>query len=693
MPTPAIIAGTVPVLFAAYFLLLAPGQAWWKGRESAAPRLFVRVAVSAAWTTAVGLGLIVAESFSLPRLIVINAVSALLGFLWFGRIRIDGVTLIDTGRASALVALLALCAYWPPFEVHIAASDATTYVDAGIHLARNHRLAKTDDVGESLSPFVGVRLFDSIFGGGWKPPYHRVPGGMIVPRRHAPEAYPSFFPAPMVWAAVFADAIGARRAGGYAAMFCALAVWGCWLIARKRLGFAAAAVTTALIALNAASFWAGRMPLSEPLVWAFLWAGLVAYDAWEEEGLPADARLAGCMLGAAALVRLELAAFLAVIIAGRHLFGGGSGLRRLTFGFYATFALAVGGSFAAAHAIPGGYSAPFFQGFELLHYLAWRTWQNQPLLLAATGVVAAGLAAISLRKKGLGWSLAAAVFAGGIFGYLRTSHFEGLRSMLWLGSYLGWATLALVTAGVWTAWTRRHARPADTFFVLAFGVFAFLLIYDPHVMPFMPWASRRFVPMVIPAGLILAGMAASRIRLRNGIAGTVAWVVLTASVIAPAHYVLTHDFFRGTYDQLEEFGAMLPEKGTFFIDEALRDFMFGVPVWLLFDHNNIMLQTTGRRGESMLRALTHNLHAKHGPIYLLKPALSRNPKPPLVKVAPVDGFVFSWELPYDDPIRPPQERRKYTMPVAILELTPIRLPRPPGPPKAQGKPPAATPPN
>jgi hypothetical protein len=200
--------------------------------------------------------------------------------------------------------------------------------------------------------------------------------------------------------------------------------------------------------------------------------------------------------------------------------------------------------------------------------------------------------------------------------------------------------------------------------------------------------------MVIPAGLILAGMAASRIGLRNAIAGAVAWVVLTASVIAPARYTLTHDFFRGTYDQLEEFGAMLPEKGTFFIDEALRGLVFGVPLWLLFDHNNITLQTTGRRGEKMLTALTHNLHAKHGPIYLLKPALSKNPTLPLVKVTPVDGFVFQWELPYDDPIRPPQERRNYTMPVAILELTPRRFPGPPGPPKAQGKPPAtATPPN
>ena len=96
MPTPAIIAGTVPVLFAAYFLLLAPGQAWWRGRESAAPRLFVRVAVSVAWTTAVGLGLIVAESFSLPRLIVINAASALIGYLWVGRVRIDGARTVST---------------------------------------------------------------------------------------------------------------------------------------------------------------------------------------------------------------------------------------------------------------------------------------------------------------------------------------------------------------------------------------------------------------------------------------------------------------------------------------------------------------------------------------------------------------------------------------------------------------------
>jgi hypothetical protein len=666
----ALVAGLVPVLFAAYFLLLAPGQAWWRGRASAAPRFFIRVAVSVAFTTAVGLVLAYFESFSLPRLIVVNALSALVGYLWVGRIRIDGVTWSDTGRASVLVAVLAFVAFWPPFEVHVGASDATTYVDAGIRLARTHTLAVPDPVGASIHPMAAPRLFDSIFGNPFKPPYHRVPGGLVRENHTAAIAYPTFFPSPMVWSAIFADAFGARYAGGYAALFCALAVWGGWLVARKRLGFAASALTTALMALNAAAFWAGRFPLSEPLVWFFVWAGFVAYDAWEEEGMAADCRVAGLMLGSAAVVRPEVAAFLVVVFAAVRTFGVGSGMRRLTFGFYATFAAAAGAAFCAATLLPGGYTAPFFDGVEIAGYILEVTWVSRPFAFVATAAFAAVAVAMAAKRLGPVRALAAAIFFGSVLAYVRTSHFEGIRSTVWLGHYLGWVTVAFAVAGGYFSWNRRHARPADTFFVLAFAIFGVLLVWDPHVMPVMPWASRRYVPVVIPAGLLMAGVAASRIGARNALAGVLAWAVLAAGVLWPARDVLSTDYFGGTYDQLAEFEALLPEQGTFFIDGELDSLILGVPLWLLFERENLPIRMRQWNGTKLLAGLTYQLGPEFRPVYLITPALSQPPRLPRVAATPVDAFVFSLALPPTHPSRPPLGRERFVLPVSLLRLSP-----------------------
>jgi hypothetical protein len=667
----ALVAGLVPVLFAAYFLLLAPGQAWWRGRASAAPRLFVRVAISVAFTTAVGLFLVYLESFSLPRLIVTNALFALTGYLWIGRVRIDGIAWADTGRASLLVAVLAFVAYWPPFEAHFGASDATTYVDAGIRLARTHTLAIPDPVGSSLSPFVTPHLFDSIFGNPFKPPYHRVHGGLIVTELGATTAYPSYFPAPMVWSAIFADAFGARHAGGYAALFCALAVWGGWLVARRRLGFAASVITTALIALNAAAFWAGRFPLSEPLVWFFLWAGLVAYDAWEEEGMRADSRVAGSMLGTAALVRPEVAAFLVVVLAGIRLFGEESGMRRLSFAFYASFATAVTAAFTAALLLPGGYSAPFFDGIHGFRLLIAHTWDTRLISIVGPAVAALVIAAAAWKRLRLSRTLAAVIFIGAILAYTRISHFELTRSLVWLGHYLGWATLLLAAAGAYISWNRRHARPADVFFVLAFGVFAALLLWDPHVMPIMPWAARRYVPMVIPAGLIMAGVAASYIGRRNIVAGLLAWSILAGSVVWPARTVLRTDYFRGSYDQLVEFEAILPKEGTFLIDNGVRSLILGVPLWLLFQRDNVPLTRGGWSADKFVPAITHGLKPEFRPVYLIKPALAPDPRFPGINVEPVDAFVFSLKAPRKHASRPPSGTDQFLMPVSLLRLTPI----------------------
>jgi hypothetical protein len=87
----------------------------------------------------------------------------------------------------------------------------------------------------------------------WKPPYTRMPGGLVIATPDSEVVLPSFFPAPTVWAALFADALGARFAGGFAALFGALAAVGLLALRTPAARSRAAVLATTLVALNAAA--------------------------------------------------------------------------------------------------------------------------------------------------------------------------------------------------------------------------------------------------------------------------------------------------------------------------------------------------------------------------------------------------------------------------------------------------------
>ena len=173
-------AALFTIVLAAYVFLLAPGQAWFRGRAASTPRLFARVALSALLTTILGLGLAALEMFSLPRLVVVTALTALLGYVFVARVRDDAPGAAASSGAGPLIFVLVLCTYWPPFETHLAASDSTSYLAAGVHLARAHKLWKHDELVEELSPLARQTLFFSVMGYPWKPPYARMPGGLVI---------------------------------------------------------------------------------------------------------------------------------------------------------------------------------------------------------------------------------------------------------------------------------------------------------------------------------------------------------------------------------------------------------------------------------------------------------------------------------------------------------------------------------
>lgn len=678
MPGDAAIAGLFPVALSAYFCCYGPGQAWWRGRASGLPRAFARVAISLLLTSVVALLLVAAEAFSLPRLVAIGGIVTLAGYLGIGRVRhIEQFPL--QRRAGALVFVLALGLYWPPFEAHLAASDASSYLAAGVQLARHHKLTKEDDLGPLVPPIARNSMFFSALGMPWKPPYSRMHGGLVVDTPGAPEAHPSFFPLPSAWAGIFADALGTRYAGGYVGLFAAAAVWAAWLLARARLGVVGAATVTFLTAANAAAYWAGRMPLSEPLAWFFGMAALAALDAYEEEGFPADARLAGALLGATAIVRVEYAGFVIVALCVRRVLRPTLTGRPLTLGFAMALLAMLAVAAFEVFLVRGAYVAPLVDAWWGIRWVAESNWRDAAWRVFALGAVGAVVYALALRRFGFLRATAAVIVVGFFAAYARLSPDPGvLRSLRWLAAYLGWPAVLFALAGSVHAWRARFAQPANGFLVIVLGVFAVCLLYDPHVLPAMPWASRRFVPVIVPCGLLLAAMACSVIWRRSMIAGLVAWAVFAGAVIAPASQMWRRGYYAGTYDQLNELVAKLPPQGAFLIDNRLVGTLLAPPLWLVYGRNSLPVLTVNDAGRGTVAGMTRILNdAGKGPVHLIKPTTTRGPEPiPFTRSTRVLDFSLELALPEQTDGPPPAAPERYIEYLSVDRLDPVIFPPP-----------------
>jgi hypothetical protein len=655
--------------------IYAPGQVLWSGSTSALPRAFARVATSLLVSSVTILVLVALDSFSLPRFVAVSGAITLLGYLGLARAREPDSRPASATRgryAGVLVFAAALAAYWPPFEAHFAASDASAYLAAGVQLARYHTLEKPDELGPLVPPVARNFLFFSTLGSPWKPPYSRMHGGMVVDTPGAATAYPSFFPLPSAWSGLFSDALGARYGGGYAGLFGAAAVWAAYLLARARLGTSAALVVAGLTAANAASYWAGRMALAEPLAWFFLCAAMVALDAFEEEGSPSDARLAGALLGATALARVEYAGFVLVALLARAALRPTLvGTRALTWGFVLTLGAMLAVVGLEVGLVRGAYTVPLVEAWRGIEWIVRTRWIDAPWTIVL-GAVAVTLAyAGAARRLGLVRATAAAgvvTFAGL---YWRLSpDFSPPRVIGWLAAYLGWATLALALAGGVVVWRARAARPADGFLLLLLGVVGGCLVIDPHVMPAMPWASRRFVPIVVPGLLLLAGMACAALRRRSVVIGVAAYLVLAVSVLAPARAMWKHDYYAGTYDQLRELVATLPPDGALMIDNRLVPMLLGPPLWLAHGRNSLPAVASTPAGRATIAGMTHILEAAgKGPVHLIKPTLVAAPEPIFfVRSTQVADFTLQIALPEQTDGPPPKRVEKYTQSISVFRL-------------------------
>jgi hypothetical protein len=169
--------------------------------------------------------------------------------------------------------------------------------------------------------------------------------------------------------------------------------------------------------------------------------------------------------------------------------------------------------------------------------------------------------------------------------------------VLWMG-VAGW--LARIVAAV----RQRVVRPIPVLVIV--GGFSALYFWNQAITPDHFWAIRRFVPIILPAAIVLAGVAGSFVLARmphrwRAAAFALAALALSAQSLRAGWPMYAVAERAGIYAALERFASELPRDQAYlgpFGKKAMHT--VGTALFLSFDHEIVPLAWDGIGGRDEL---------------------------------------------------------------------------------------------
>ncbi|PZS28184.1 MAG: hypothetical protein DLM58_17450 [Pseudonocardiales bacterium] len=323
----------------------------------------------------------------------------------------------------------------------------------------------------------------------------------------------------------------------------ALALFVFFGLARRIVGAALALLVMSALAVSMPFIYVSRDAYSEPLMMLFLLGGLALLHRGITSGRVADYAIAGFVVACAAMVRVD--SYL--------------GLLAVVFAAVVAVALAEHAQHRAAVvravALVAGGVVPFLLGWLDLTQLSVPYFRHLHHQITLQVLALVALIAVSPAIMWWGWrpalrrklssdrtrrrlSLVAVIGLLAAFAFLASRPWwqvtqrspanpnlenmqrasgvvvDGTRlyneqSVNWQAMYLGWPTVLLAVAGyavLVTALVRRRSYALVG--TLSTGlIVSALYLWDCQIVADQPWASRRFVPVVIPLLLVAAAAA------------------------------------------------------------------------------------------------------------------------------------------------------------------------------------------
>ena len=482
---------------------------------SAEERVFWAVAISVALSSIVAFALAAVGSFQLERLLLVNGgISLTIGLSWRLQLRFGGEAPRPTWTAGAPLVLLLLAAgtffFVPPAEYVNGGRDPAVYFNSGIQIAQRGSFLIDDPLVQYLPPQHRELFFrpeppDATFDSS------RFLGFFVLDQDAGTVVgqFPHLYP---VWIAIAHVTYGLTGARYVHGLWGVLGILAVYLTGAALFGRRAAFAAAALLAVNVAQVWFARYFCAEMIFQALVFAGTLAYIRAHVDGDRFFAPVAGILIGLTPF--LHITGFIAIGALGFATLLGRYGGHR----FLASFALPL----VVATGLAALYYLTVLATYTPVWYFRMLRPEHVAAIVAAVGMVALALAAgrpaFAARVRRwlppvatVGLSILAmyALFIrvkGGLPATRDPANLypEGLYSYTFY--YLQPLGLAAALAGLAVVSRRRFWQSWG--FLAITAAFAVVFFYDPHITPDHFWAGRRYVSVILPASLLLAGAAA-----------------------------------------------------------------------------------------------------------------------------------------------------------------------------------------
>lgn len=482
---------------------------------AAEERVFWAVVISVALSSLVAFGLAALGTYQLDRVLWINGlISAVAAFVCWRARNGGGKAPRPTRTALAPLVLMALAAavffVAPPAEYVNGGRDPGVYFNTGIQIAKSGSLTIDDRLVRTvpdeyldlfLRPDFTLESVDRRF------------LGFFVSDEESGTVVGQFLQLYPVWIAIAYDAFGltgARHVQGLWALFGVVAVYfaGAALLGR-RAAFAGAA----LLSVNVAQVWFARFFNAEMVVQGLVFAGLLAYARAHVDTQKFFAPIAAILFGLTLLAHLYgvlvVGAVSMAVILGR------CAGQRVLVAFVLPLAVMTAAAATYFAVVPWPYVWMSFQ-FILEQEKAPR------LVAAAAAAAAAVLVAFRVTDR---WSAAAEgtriwlprlvlasiwLLAACALVFVEGDDRAPELDPNWLTLYTSFYLQPLGLAAALVGWTvvsgPRFWRGSAL--VLLSAVFAIVVFYNARITPDHFWMARRYVLIILPVSLLLAGAAA-----------------------------------------------------------------------------------------------------------------------------------------------------------------------------------------
>ena len=410
--------------------------------------------------------------------------------------------------------------------------------------------------------------------------------------------------------------------------------------AHRALGPAAAALTALLLTANAMQVWQAKMPSTEIPMQLVVSGALLAILLSMTTAWTGASFLAGVFVGATFLIRPDgflvvalAAGFCAVVIAlgraDRRVWAGLAG-SVVTLPFAAYTAYGPQEAYSETNGVP---SLPVLGGAILL-VLGGAFVAQRFLESPRGGAVRRRAGRMDLRIAGGVVVLLAVVV--GVLAWNRESWFGptmGMfgdrpiptyneRNLLWLSYFVTVPGLFLMVGGLAVLGFRRRWSALAWVLVTPGIAVLPIYLYESRISPRLMWWVRRYVPLVLPALLILVAVALvwwmSRRSRLVAVAGLALTVWLLTFSLGTSRPFWSHREFAGSHDAARALAEATHDAGMVLVarDGGIIGATRNLPsvAWLVFGTPSVYLPSDPDRADDYVEAWAEEAD---GPIYLM----------------------------------------------------------------------------